>query len=92
MISRIADAGVPGTDKLDLVESATPDDAAAMDRFGRALADGGYAPVTFEATDLRWAEGAPGKVLAMVAFKTANPQAGEFRFPMEFSPIRVVGS
>ena len=88
VISRIADAGVPGIDKLNLVESATPEDAAAMDRFGRALADGGYTPVTFEATELTWAEGAPGKVLAVVAFKTANPQAGDFRFPMEFSPIR----
>jgi len=85
VLSRIADAGVPGTDKLNLVESATSDDAAAMDKFGRALAESGYAPVTFEAKDLRWALDGPGKVSASVTIKPANASADDFRFPMEFN-------
>jgi hypothetical protein len=87
VMARVADPNVPGADKIDLVEFATPDDAAAMDKFGKALADGGYQPLTFEATDLRWAQGAPGKVLAVVTIKTANPQAGDFKFPMEFNSV-----
>ena len=74
-MNRISDANVPGADKINLVESATPGDAESMDRFGRALADSGYTPVTWEASDLRWAQGTPGNVLALVTLKTANPQA-----------------
>ncbi len=49
-----------------------------------ALRDGGYTPVTFEASDLRWAEGKPDNVLADVTFSSANEEAGDFVFPMEF--------
>ena len=87
VMARIADPNVPGAAKVDLVEFATPDDAAAMDKFGKALADGGYQPLTFEATDLRWSEGTTGKVLALVIIKTANPQAADFKFPMEFNAV-----
>lgn len=85
VMARIADQNVPGADKVDLVESGTPEDAAGMDKFSKALADGGYQPVTFEATDLRWAQGTPGKVLALVTIKTAGTQAKDFQFPMEFN-------
>jgi hypothetical protein len=87
VMSRIADPNIPGSDKIDLFEFATPDDAAAMDKFGRALADGGYQPLTFDVTDLRWAEGAPGRVVAEVSVETANEQAGNFTFPMEFTSV-----
>lgn len=47
VLARMADANIPGADKLDLVENATPADGAAMDKFATALRDGGYAPATF---------------------------------------------
>ena len=84
VMARIADPAIPGADKLDAIELATPEDAVAMDKFGQALRDGGLTPPTFEATDLTWAEGRQGNVLATVTIGTANPDAGEFRFPMEF--------
>jgi hypothetical protein len=85
VMNRIADPNVPGNDKLNLIEFATPGDAAGMDKFGRALQDGGYAPVTFDAADLRWAEGKPGRVLALVTIKTASASDKDFTFPMEFN-------
>lgn len=84
VLSRIADANIPGAQKLDLIEDATPADGESMDKFAIALRDGGYAPATFEARDLTWADGAKGVVQATVTVKTANPQAGEFTFPMQF--------
>ncbi|KUH99931.1 hypothetical protein [Mycobacterium sp. IS-3022] len=83
VLARLADANIPGPDKLDLVENATPADAAAMDKFATALRDGGYAPATFEAKDLSWADGAD-VVLATITVKATDPQAGDFTFPMEF--------
>ncbi|HJT95433.1 MAG TPA: hypothetical protein VJ777_26430 [Mycobacterium sp.] len=87
VMARLADVNVPGADKVALVEYATADDAAALDRFGRALRDGGFTPLTFEATDLTWSQAHPGNVVANIIIKTANRQAGgDFTFPMEFSP------
>jgi hypothetical protein len=88
VLYRLADPAVPGADKVGVVEYATADDAAALDRFGRALADGGALPLTIEATDLRWSESAPGSVVAAVTVTTANQRAGKFTFPMEFTPVR----
>jgi hypothetical protein len=88
VLYRLSDPAVPGADKVGLIEYATADDAAALDRFGRALADGGALPLTIEATDLRWSESEPGNVLANVTVATANPQAGKFTYPMEFTPVR----
>jgi uncharacterized protein YlxP (DUF503 family) len=84
VMNRIADANVPGGDKTALIESAAPGDAAAMDRFGQALNQNGYRPLNFEARDLRWIQGAPGTVSAVISLKSANPQAGDFSYPMEF--------
>jgi hypothetical protein len=86
-MGRLADPNVPGADKIALVQYGTPADAAAVDRFGKALHDSGYAPVTFEASDLMWAQDQAGDVIADITIKTANPPAGTgFTFPMEFSP------
>ena len=86
-MSRLADPNIPGTDKVGLVQHGTPADAAALDRFGKALHDSGYAPLTFEATDLTWAQDQPGNVIANITVTTANPQTGgDLKFPMEFSP------
>jgi hypothetical protein len=84
---KLADPNIAGADKVGLVEFATPDDAATLDRFGRALRDSGAPPLTIEAHDLKWAQGEAGNVMASIVIKTANRQAGDFRFPMEFSPI-----
>ncbi|ULE35828.1 hypothetical protein K3G64_18955 [Mycobacterium sp. IDR2000157661] len=91
VMARIADPNIPGVEKLDAIEMATPDDAVAMDKFGQALRDGGLTPTTFEAKDLTWADdsqggqqGAQPAVLAMITIRTADADAGEFTFPMEF--------
>ena len=48
MLTRLSDPAVPGADKIGLVELATADDAAALDKFGKALADNGALPLTFD--------------------------------------------
>ena len=42
--------------------------------------------MTFEARDLAWSQSDPGNVVATVIVRTANPQSGEFTYPMEFAP------
>jgi hypothetical protein len=87
VMARLADPDLPGAEKVGLVEYATADDAAALDRFGRALRDGGFMPLSFEATELTWSQAHQGNVVATIVVKTANRQAGgDFTFPMEFSP------
>ena len=87
LMSRLADPNISGPDKVSLIQNGTPDDAAALDRFGKALRDSGYAPLTFEATDLTWAQDQPGNVIANITIKAGGPQAGkDLEFPMEFSP------
>ena len=87
-MGRLADPAIPGPDKVGLVQLGTPADAAALDRFAKALNDSGYAPLTFEATDLMWAQGQTGDVIADVTMKPGGPQATDktMKFPMEFSP------
>ncbi len=84
VMNRIADSNIPGGDKTALIESASPGDAAAMDKFGQALNQNGYTPLNFEARDLRWIQGTPDTVSAVISLKSANPQAGDFSYPMEF--------
>jgi hypothetical protein len=88
LMNRLADPNVPGTDKIALVQYGTPADAAALDKFGKALHDSGYAPLTFEATDLRWAQDQPGNVIANITMKPGGPQGTgkDLKFPMEFTP------
>ena len=78
VMNRIADANVPGADKTALIESAAPGDAAAIDKFGQALAQNGYTPLSFDARDLRWVQGTLDTVSAVISLKSANPQAGDF--------------
>ncbi|GFG54988.1 hypothetical protein MAGR_64290 [Mycolicibacterium agri] len=88
VLARLSDPAVAGADKVGLVELATADDAAALDKFGKALADNGALPLSFEATDLKWSEADPGNVVAAVDVTTANDPPGKFSFPMEFTPVR----
>jgi hypothetical protein len=87
VMARLTDPNVRGSDKLGLVEYSTADDAAALDRFTKALKDGGFMPLSFEANDLTWAQAHQGNVVANVVIKTSNRGSqGDFTFPMEFSP------
>lgn len=87
VMSRLADPNVPGTDKVGLVENGTPADAAALDRFAKALHDSGYAPLTFDARDLMWSQHKVGDVIANITVNASGPQAGnDATFPMEFAP------
>ncbi len=87
MLDRLADVNVPGADKVVLVEQGTADDAAALDKFGRALADNGFTPLTFEATDLAWSQTEPANVVATVKVTAGGDgSARDFSFPMEFTP------
>ncbi|HEX4586440.1 MAG TPA: hypothetical protein VH185_00540 [Mycobacterium sp.] len=87
LMNRLADPAIPGTDKVALVQYGTPADVAALDRFAKALHDSGYAPLTFDATDLTWAADQPGNVIAAITIKPAGQPTGkDLKFPMEFSP------
>jgi hypothetical protein len=83
----LADPAVPGRDKLPLVQNVAPSEAATLEAFATALRDGGFTPVTFEATDIRWSDTQPGDALATIKVTTTNPKnPGEFAFRMEFRP------
>ena len=86
VMSRLSDPAVPGDQKVALIEGGTADEAAGLDRFGIALRDNGSLPLSFEARDLAWSQSDPGNVVATVLVRTANPQDGEFTYPMEFAP------
>lgn len=89
VLYRLADPAVKGTDKLQLVESTTPDDAATIDKFAAALRDGGFTPLTFSASEIRWSDRQPTNALASINVTTSNPgNPGNFTFPMEFHPDR----
>ncbi|MCF6388578.1 hypothetical protein L2K20_16480 [Mycobacterium sp. MBM] len=87
VLSRLADPAVPGDQKVDLVQYATAEDAAALDRFAKATVDGGLAPLTFQATDLAWSPTDYGDVVATVTVGSANPvpESRPFTFPMQFT-------
>ncbi len=88
VLARLSDPAVPGADKIGLVELATADDAAALDKFGKALADTGALPLTFDAAEEKWSETEAGNVVATVNVTTATNPPGKFSFPMEFRPVR----
>ncbi|KUI21776.1 hypothetical protein AU195_02960 [Mycobacterium sp. IS-1496] len=85
VLYRLADPAVPGTEKLGLVEDAGPGDAAALDRFGKALADNGYHPMTFDAADLAWAAESDDVVATVIARTPPGRTGGDFTFPMQFA-------
>ena len=91
VMNRLADPNVPGPEKMGLVEDAAPQDGATFDRFAAALRDGGFSPVTFTATEMRWSDARPGDVIATITASgptsTASiTDAGQFAFPKEFRP------
>lgn len=88
VLAKLADPSVPGEQKVGLVQHATPEDGAALDRFAKATVDGGLAPLTFQAADLSWSPTDYGDVVANVTASSANPapQARPFTFPMQFTP------
>ncbi len=88
VLNRLADPNVPGINKVDLVEGATADSAATLDRFTGALRDNGYLPMTFAANDMAWSDKNPSHVRATVTVNTAQVNNGKFTFPMEFAPFQ----
>ena len=88
VLNRLADPNVPGINKVDLVEGATPESAATLDKFTNALRDNGYLPMTFAANNIAWSDKNPSHVTATVSVNTAQANNGNFTFPMEFTPFQ----
>ncbi|MEB4211688.1 hypothetical protein [Mycobacterium sp. 94-17] len=88
VLARLADPNVPGAGKVNLVEGATPESAAPLDKFTNALRDNGYLPMTFNANDIAWSDKNPSNVKATVAVHTAQANNANFTFPMEFAPFQ----
>lgn len=88
VLTRLADPNVPGASKVNLVEGATPESAATLDRFTNALRDNGYVPMTFNANDIAWSDKNPSNVKATIAVHTAQANNANFTFPMEFTAFQ----
>ena len=87
VLYKLADMSVPGARKVSLVEGATADEAAQIDRFCRAIAASGYPPLEFDADNITWSATVPGNVDAQITVRSPNPVlASGFSFPMEFRP------
>jgi hypothetical protein len=86
VLNRLADPNVPGINKANLVEGATPESADTLDRFTNALRDNGYLPMTFVANNIAWSDKNPSNVKASISVNTAKADRGNFTFPMEFTP------
>jgi hypothetical protein len=88
VLSRLADPEVPGTNKVGLIEGATPASAATIDKFTSALRDNGYLPMTFTASNLAWSDKNPADAMATITVNTPRANNGVFTFPMEFTPFQ----
>jgi len=88
VLYQLGDPGVPGSQKLNLVEGATPENAAVFDQFAAALLNGGFAPMKVDVRDVAWSDRDPADVVANVDVSSPNPRGPRFAFPMEFTPIR----
>jgi hypothetical protein len=88
VLSRIADPNVPGINKVNLIEGATPESAATLDKFSNALRDNGYPPMIFVADNIAWSDKNPSDVMATITVKTAHANNGAITFPMEFTPTQ----
>ena len=86
LLNRLADPAVPATEKVNLIEGATPENAGTLEKFTTALHDKGYLPMTFAANDIAWSDTNPSNVKAAVTVKTARADNANFTFPMEFTP------
>jgi hypothetical protein len=88
VLYRLADPAVPGTQKLNLVQGATPDNAAVLDQFATALVNGGFAPMKVDVRNVAWSDRDPADVAADVDLSSPNPRGPRFGFPMEFTPYQ----
>jgi hypothetical protein len=88
VLYRLADPAVPGAQKLNLVEGATPDSAATFDQFATALQNGGFAPMKVSVRDMTWSDRDPADVDANVDISSSDPKGPRFAFPMEFAPFQ----
>lgn len=88
VLAKLSDPNVPGGNKVNLIEGATPESAANLDKFTNALRDGGYLPMTFTATDIAWSDKNPSYVTATINVKTSHESNRGFTFPMEFTPFQ----
>jgi hypothetical protein len=88
VLYRLADPSVPGTQKLNLVQGANPDNAAVLDQFATALLNGGFAPMKFDVRDVSWSDRDPADVVANVNISSPNARGPRFSFPMEFTPYQ----
>lgn len=88
VLYQLGDPGVPGSQKLNLVEGATPDNAAVFDQFATALLNGGFTPMKVDVRDLGWSDRDPADVVANVNVSSPNPRGPRFSFPMEFTPYQ----
>jgi hypothetical protein len=88
VLNRLADPNVPGINKVNLVEGATPESAATLDKFTNALRDNGYLPMTFAADNIAWSDKNPSNVMTTVSVHTPRGNNGAFTFPMEFAPYQ----
>ncbi|CDO89203.1 hypothetical protein AWC29_12030 [Mycobacterium triplex] len=88
VLNRLVDPNVPGINKVALVEGATPESAATLDKFINALRDNGYLPITFVANNIAWSDKNPANVVSTVSVNTAKGPGGSFTFPMEFAPFQ----
>ncbi len=88
VLYRLGDPAVPGTQKLNLVQGATPDNATVLDQFATALLNGGFAPMKVDVRDVAWSDRDPADVVANVDVSTPNPRGPRFAFPMEFTPYQ----
>ena len=86
VLNRLADPNVPGINKVNLVEGATPDNAGTLDKFINALRDNGYLPMTFAANNVAWSDKNPSHVMATITVNAAQANNKNFTFPMEFVP------
>jgi hypothetical protein len=88
VLYKLADVKVPGPQKLNLVEGATPENAGVFDQFSNALLDGGFTPVKFDMRDIGWSDRDPADVVANVDVSSTNPKGPHFSYPMEFKPFQ----
>jgi hypothetical protein len=88
VLYRLADPSVPGSQKLNLVQGATPDNAAVFDQFATALLNGGFAPMKFDVRDVASSDRDPADVVANVNVSSPNAGGPKFSFPMEFTPYQ----
>lgn len=88
VLVRLADPSVPGPQKVNLVEGATPQNAGAFDQFANALVNGGFAPTKFDVREVNRSDRDPADVVANVDVSSVRPKGPHFAFPMEFRPYQ----